>query len=203
VKAPLYPGDAYGRASFESLPALDVEDTEMTSEMRIARLLSAESLSYPDPARPLATSAEAIHAWSNEVLGPWIEVKHKRAAAARAELDRAAVQNHRQRILAGALVGLVYEDVARVLMSVPVPDDLKSEPEIAEMFRDVIASHALPYLTQAERAYVACAKNAVEPKSMNHWTDFCQGRADQLPRLDEAAKAPLGAGSTEVSVVSP
>lgn len=202
VHTPLYPGDAHGSASLESLPALDVEDTAITSEMRIARLLSAESLSFPDPALPLATSAEAIQAWSDEVLSPWIEVKHQRAAAARAELDRAAVQNHRQRIMAGALVGLVYEDVARVLMSVPVPDDLKSEPEIAEMFLDVIASHALPYLTQAQRAYVACAKNAVEPKTMNHWTGFCQGRADHLPRLGETAKQPLGAGTTEVSVVS-
>ncbi len=201
-KAPLYGGDMSGEASIDSLPALDVDDSAMTSEMRIARMLSAESLSFPDPERPTDTSAAAIQAWSDDELKPWVEVKQKRAAAARAELDRAAVQNHRQRIMAGALVGLVYEDVARVLMSVPVPDDLKQEPEIAKMFLDVIASHAGPYLTQSKRAYDACAQNAVAPETMQHWSGFCEGRSKRLPAPEDIAKKKLGAGPTEVTVVS-
>ncbi len=198
---PLYPGDPHGQASLESLPELDVADSEITSEMRMAQLLTAESLSVPDPARPAATSAEAIQLWSDQVLKGWLEEKHKRAEAARLELDRAAVQNHRQRIMAGAMVGLVYEDVARVLMSVPVPEDLKQEPEIAQMFSDVVAHQAFPYLTQSRRAYEACAQNAIDPKTMNHWTGFCQGRADQLPGGKAAPKGGSSTSTTEVTVV--
>lgn len=195
----VFAGDPQGKASLETLPSLDVADSEITSEMRIARLLSAESLTFAPPARPADTSAASIQVWSDGVLKAWLTTKHRRAEAARAELDRAAVQNHRQRIMAGAMVGLIYEDVARVLMSVPVPDDLKEEPEIAQMFLEVIAGHALPYLTQAKRAYEACAQNAVQPATMNHWTAFCQGRADQLPHV---GKAEHGASTTEVTVVS-
>jgi len=199
---PMYGGDAGGKACIESLPSLDVADSEITSEMRVARLLSAESLALADPAPPVSTSAQDVQLWSDSVLKSWVQAKHRRAEAARAELDRAALQNHRQRIMAGALVGLVYEDVARVLMSVPVPDDLRSEPEIAEMFKDVIAAQALPYLTQAKRAYEACAKNAVEPETMGHWTPFCQGRADHLPHVGKGSDQDKTEATTDVTVVS-
>ena len=54
------------------------------------------------------------------------------------------MQNHRQRIVAGALVGLVYEDIARTLLTVPVPAELDSEPEITEAFRELLLKQAEP-----------------------------------------------------------
>ena len=42
-----YAGDAAGRPAIETLPSLDVADTELTQEMRMARLLSAEALELP------------------------------------------------------------------------------------------------------------------------------------------------------------
>ena len=106
---------------------------------------------------------------------------------------------HRQRIIGGAIVGLMYEDVARVLRSIPTPDELLDEPEIREMHRDILRSQARPFLEHARRAYHACARNATEPPGMNHWVRFCRGRHDRLPERDRLeGPAP---GETQVEVI--
>lgn len=182
----MYVGDVEGRACMEVLPSLDVAESELTSEMRMARLLSAESLQLHAPEPPAGRSAAEITSWSEDKLKPWLEQKQKRAQAAQEELDRAAVQNHRQRIVAGALMGLVFEDIARDLLIVPVPQELASEPEIADIFHELMLKQAEPYLQHARLAYNACAGNAQGLRSMSHWEPFCLGRSDSLPNNSEA-----------------
>jgi hypothetical protein len=177
-----FAGDAHGRASIEALPSLDVPDSELSDQMRMARMLSAESLELPPPQVPADRSAANLSAWSDHELKAWVSAKQKRAEAARAELDRAAVENHRQRIVAGALVGLVFEDVARELLVLPIPNELDHEPEIAQIFHELMAKQAEPYLVHARLAYAACAGNAQGLESMSHWSNFCSAREDSLPR---------------------
>jgi hypothetical protein len=186
TKAPTrFAGDARGRACVEALPSLDVADAELSDQMRMARMLSAESLELPVPAVPADHSASSLTRWSDHELKEWVSAKLKRAEAARAELDRAAVENHRQRILAGALVGLVYEDVARSLLVLPIPSELEREPEIAAIFRELMEKQAAPYLFHAHLAYAACAGNAAGLSAMSHWSDFCSAREESLPKAPE------------------
>lgn len=177
-----FAGDARGRASIEVLPSLDVADSELSDQMRMARMLSAESLELPAPAIPEDRSASSLTQWSDHELKSWVSAKLKRAEAARMELDRAANENHRQRILAGALLGLVFEDVGRALMVLPVPRELESEPEIGAIFKELMEKQAAPYLFHARLAYSACAGNAAGLSTMNHWSDFCSAREESLPR---------------------
>jgi hypothetical protein len=179
-----FAGDAHGTPSIEVLPSLDVQDAELTAEMRMARMLSAESLQLSAPAVPANRAAESLTAWSNGELKTWLREKQKRAEAARQELDRAAAQNHRQRILAGALVGLIYEDVARTLLVVPAPAELDSEPEIRAAFQELMLKQAEPYLMHARLAYAACAGNAEGMSSMGHWSGFCSARGSELPQAE-------------------
>jgi hypothetical protein len=181
-----FAGDARGRASIEVLPSLDVSDAELSDQMRMARLLSAESLELPAPAIPEDRSASSLARWSDHELKVWVGAKLKRAEDARVELDRAALENHRQRILAGALVGLVYEDVARTLLVLPIPKELESEPEIGAIFRELMEKQAAPYLFHARLAYAACAGNASAMSTLTHWSDFCSAREESLPRASEA-----------------
>ncbi len=161
----------------------------------MARMLSQESLNLPHPTLPSGRTAEDLQQWSETVLGPWLERKQERAEAARAELDAAAEQNHRQRIMAGALVGLVYEDVAQGLLRVPAPIELRSEPEILAMYQELLRQQAAPYLTHARLGYDACAANARSMSSLGHWSDFCVARSQQLP-----AAPTLAPGESETSV---
>ena len=176
-----YAGDVGGQPSIESLPSLDVGDSELTAEMQTARQLSAEALQLPAPKVPEGRSSQMLTAWSEGEFKSWLEQKQHCADDARAELDRAAMQNHRQRIVAGALVGLVYEDIARTLLAVPVPSELDSEPEVSEAFRELLLKQAEPYLIHARLAYAACAGNAHAMQSMGHWASFCSGRREGLP----------------------
>lgn len=176
-----FAGDAHGHASIEALPSLDVADSELSDQMRMARMLSAESLELPAPAVPDDRSASNLTHWSDHELKSWVGTKLKRAEAARAELDRAAIENHRQRILAGALMGLVYEDVARTLLVLPIPRELESEPEIGAIFKELMEKQAAPYLFHARLAYAACAGNAAGMSTLNHWSDFCSAREEGLP----------------------
>jgi hypothetical protein len=180
-----FEGDARGRACIEALPSLDVADAELTDQMRMARMLSADSLELPAPAVPADHSASSLTRWSDHELKEWVSAKLKRAEAARTELDRAAIENHRQRILAGALVGLVYEDVARALLVLPIPSELEREPEIGAIFKELMEKQAAPYLFHARLAYAACAGNAAGLSTMNHWSDFCSGREEGLPKAPE------------------
>lgn len=178
---PLDPGQVESEPRMECLPDPDIQDEVMTRRMRFAWTLAAESFLVPPPDPPRHRTAQNLTTWSDEVLRPWLERKSHTIEAARRELDEAAEESHRQRIMGGAIVGLMYEDVARILRSIPSPSELESEPEIREIFRDVLRSHARPFLEHARRAYSACAQNAIRPLGMRHWSRFCAGRGDRLP----------------------
>lgn len=182
-----FAGDASGQASIEALPSLDVADSELSDQMRMARMLSAESLELPAPPVPTDKSAASLTSWSDHQLKAWLGAKQQRAEVARIELDRAALENQRQRIVAGALVGLVFEDVARSLLILPIPSELANEPEIATIFHELMVSQAEPYLIHARRAYAACAGNAAGLSTMSHWSGFCSAREEALPETIEAS----------------
>lgn len=176
-----YDGEVTARASMEVLPSPELPRERWTERMRFAYLLAQETFQLDPPIVPTSGNVGELQAWSDGELTRWLERKNAMVEAARAELDGAAEETHRQLIMAGAIVGLMYEDVARVLLSVPMPAELRSEPEIAELYQDIIAFQAAPYVAHARRAYRACALNARRPAGMNHWTDFCAGRRDLLP----------------------
>jgi hypothetical protein len=194
------PGDADALPSMECLPGRGVELDELSESARFAWLLTEQSfeLERPHPAPRGATHAE-LQAWSETELRGWLREKSRLVEAARAELDEVAEEAHRQRVWSGALVGLMYEDVARTLLDVPVPRELLDEPEIATAFRDVVRAEASPYLEHARRAYRACRLNGRNRDgALRTWAEFCADRGDRLP-LAEALES--GESTTEVEVV--
>ncbi len=197
---PLNPGEVRGAPSMEALPDPDIEDGSMTRRMRFGWTLAAESFLIPAPPAPDDESAQNLEHWSAEVLSPWLRRKTHTIEAARHELDQAAEESHRQRIMGGAIVGVMYEDVARVLRSIPPPRELEDEPEILEVYQNVLESQARPFLEHARRAYSACAQNGIRPSSMRHWSRFCAGRERRLPEGEDAAGR-LESGETVVEVI--
>jgi hypothetical protein len=180
----LYAGRVGAAPSLRCLPDPDVVDAELSPRMRTALELADESFAVQAPPPPTSRSALDLTDWAEGPLRDWLGRKTQAIEEARHELDAAAEESHRQRIMGGAVVGLMYEDVARVLRAVPAPEDLEDEPEILEIYQQVLESQARPFLETARRAYHACALNASEPESMRHWSRFCRGREDALPEAD-------------------
>lgn len=197
---PLDPGQTEAPPSMEVLPDPDVEEEAFTRTMRFGWTLAAESFLIAPPEPPQDQHAQNLEAWASEILAPWLERKTHTVEAARRELDEAAEENHRQRIIGGAIVGLMYEDVALVLRSIPPPSELDDEPEILEIYQDVLRGQARPFLEHARRAYSACAQNGVQPRTMRHWSRFCAARGDRLPGGDRSGG--LRSGETVVEVVA-
>ncbi len=178
---PLHPGAIEETPSMECLPTATGVDT-FTHHMNFAWLLTEQSFEVRSPTPPSTLArARDIQAWTEAELQEWLAQKSRLVEAARDELNTAAEESHIQRTLAGALVALMYEDVARVLMRVPTPSDLRQEPEIADAFRDVIDAQARPYLEHARRAYRACALNSRGHQDLRMWGGFCEARREMLP----------------------
>jgi hypothetical protein len=189
-------GCAEGPPTMRCLPEPDVMDSALSEHMRRGLALAEASFSFEPPSPPASRAARDLTDWSSGPLRTWLEQKTSAVTAARRELDLAAEESHRQRILGGAVVGLMYEDVARVLRAVPTPIDLENEPEILDIYRNLVRSQARPFLELARAAYRACSLNADHPESMRHFASFCRERLEQLPEPD----APR-AGQTEVEIV--
>ncbi|HJL02504.1 MAG TPA: hypothetical protein RMH85_07885 [Polyangiaceae bacterium LLY-WYZ-15_(1-7)] len=194
------PGDAFAEPSMEALPSIGQSRESLSETMRFAWQLTEESfeLAAPHPPPRGASHAE-LEQWSDSELERWLHAKNRLVEAARAELNAAAEENRLCRVWAGALVGLMYEDVARVLLDVPMPRELASEPEIADVYREVVAAQAAPYLDHARRAYRACHLNGRRVDRLRPWSRFCADRRDRLPG-DDASLAP-GESETTVEVV--
>lgn len=192
-----FPGSVDAAPAISALPSTDCEPEALSESMRFGWLLADESLGLPQPAMPPSREMHALKQWTSDVLKPWLERKSRTVEAARKELDEAAETSLRERIMAGALVGILYEDVALTLRRVPMPQGLENEPEIAAMYQDVIDFQASPFVEHARRAYYACAQNAINRGPMHHWSAFCSGRVDRLP----ASRMPEEEGTT-VTVVA-
>lgn len=182
----------------EALPGGGSPGDQSTEKMRFAWLLATESFELARPRRPpRGARMQELQMWSDQELQRWLAQKNQLVEAARAELNEAAEENHPQRVLAGALVGLMYEDVARVLLDVPVPAELRREPDIARIYREVVVAQAKPYLDHARRAYRACELNGRGRSRLGDWSRFCEERSARLPETDLAP----GESRTTVEVV--
>lgn len=192
---PTFMGRVDGAPSMSCVPDTDRTTEGYTEHMRRALGLAEASFGEEAPPPPASRSAHDLEQWSNGPLRTWLEAKTHSIEAARQELDAASEEDHRQRILAGAIVGLMYEDIMRVLRSVPAPVDLDSEPEIMEIYQNLVRSQARPFLELARSAYRACSLNADRPEGMRHFSTFCRQRLDGLPEEE------IREGVTRVEVV--
>lgn len=196
----LFPGRTSGAPSLSCLPELE-EAPALGSSARLSRGLALAEASFrvPPPSPPESREASALSAWGEGPLRRWLEAKSDAVQAARAELDAAAEESVDQRILGGAVVGLMYEDLARVLAEVPAPSELDSEPEILELYRDLVESQARPFRELSSAAYRACSLNAAAgSEELRRFASFCRGRRDALVGDEPEA---LSSGATEVEVL--
>lgn len=178
---PPVPGDPEGPPSLQALP--DVDQGMFDVAMRQAWELADEAFVLAAPPPPEeGADLPTIQAYSRGPMQAWVEQKSRRITMARRELDRAAETSRVQRVLAGAVVGMLYEDLARGLLAVPVPAEFaETDPEAAAAYRYVVEAEAQPALEFARRAYGACTANSRDDEELRDWARFCSERRALLP----------------------
>lgn len=194
---PAFDGRTDGPPSMQSLPDPGIDHTSLTAHMQSGWSMAAEAFDVPPPAPPDAHDVATLETWSRGALRQWLEAKTRQVDEARRALDQAAEESHPQRVMGGAIVGLMYEDIVRVLLEIPTPTELLDDPEIADAYQDIVQFQASTYLEQARRAYRACAGNAEQIEDMERWVGFCAGRRRNLPAAREPSTA--GASSSDDS----
>ena len=137
------------------------------------------------PAPQTELRGAALQAWTDGPLAQYVDRKSTSVTTARHELDLAAEESSWQRIVGGAVVGLMYEDAGKALDEIPTPAELSEEPEIAAAFRQIVASQASPYVEQSRAAYRACAENARIHEN-DRFAQFCDARRRALPEPYES-----------------
>jgi hypothetical protein len=182
----LDPGRPDVPPSLEAMPDPGAPEAALPPRMREAWARARLAFAVPAPDMPVDPDVERLGRFIEGTLADWLDRKGRRVDAALAELDLAAEESHRQRVIAGALAGLLHEDIARVLLSLPVPHELDDDPEIARVYAETNEVRARRYVEHARLAYRACARNAAFPSPMVHFRRFCDGREDRLPLAEWA-----------------
>jgi hypothetical protein len=99
------------------------------------------------------------------------------------------------RVLRSAVVGLLQEDTAQALGAIPAPSELDSEPEIAELYRELVRVQSEPFIGAACAEYRACAEVAEEEggSQLERFGEFCRARFERLSPPPSAAPRTLSA----------
>lgn len=175
---PVSYGDPLGAPALESLPELPPRP--LTAHMRASLAESRRLLAWRPPRLPDDFSHASLNAWTEHELDPWLADKMRAIERAEMDLDRAAMETYPQRVIAAALVGLLYEDLARVIENLPPPDELLDEPALLLAYRDVCEAKALPFRMSARRGYRRCAFVAQAGDEYAGFMRFCTERDEVL-----------------------
>jgi hypothetical protein len=176
--APIAFGDPQAPPAIEALPPLPAD--HVSAGMRASLELSERVLAIRPPRLPDDFSSASLTAWCDGELERWLADKMRAIEEAEAELVTAARESYSQRVITAALIGLLYEDVARVIENVPPPDELLDEPAMLLVYRDVYEAKALPFRQSARRGYRRCAFNAQAGDRYAGWSRFCSERDAEL-----------------------
>jgi hypothetical protein len=133
----------------------------------------------PEP--PSDRSYQRLQTWIDQDVVPWVSARRESVDETRFEFGLEHGASTDERIVATAVLGLLQEDTALTLANIPSPAELDSEPEVAQMFRDLVRTQSQPFQSAALSEYHDCATRAYEQgQELRRWALFCHGRFDHL-----------------------
>lgn len=176
-----YAGDPEGPPTLGVLPEMPQQESQAAARQHQALLVAREVLDSRVPAAPSDRSYDALQRWSQGPLAAWIRHRRQEVERARSQFTLGGEPGLRDGIVQHAVMGLLHEDTAAQLVALPEPAELDDEPEVARMYREVVAYQAEPFASSALLEYRTCAQSAYEgPTDLRHWGDFCAGRFERL-----------------------
>lgn len=199
----LSPGRPDGPPKLSALPSLPRGEQAGTERTRQGLLVMREAFDAVLPESPAEASYDNLQHWVDGAVVDWIGRRNAKLEQARFEFGVGREPTPAEHIVALAATGLLQEDTARQLATIPSPAELQGEPMVQEVYRDVIRAQARPFLSSALVRYRECADEAHDgPEALRHWAGFCDGRfqrlkqevdADQRRIVGQAAAGPGGA----------
>jgi hypothetical protein len=132
---------------------------------------------------------QVLKFWIDSQVAPWVAARRDSVDEARFEFGLEHDVSIDERVVANAVLGLLQEDTAVSLTQIPAPTELDNEPEVAEIFRDLVQTQVQPFRNAALTQYRDCAKSAYEEgRDLRRWAVFCQGREGRLEAALQASR---------------
>jgi hypothetical protein len=178
-RAALQAGDPGGPPEFASLPDVPAGDQTPHTEqgLSLARQVFANAL----PEAPADRRYKALQAWIDQTVVAWIAARRDGVDETRFQFAVDEGASATEQVIARGVLGLLEESTALELTHIPSPTELDTEPEIAEIFRDLVTTQAEPFRNSAIAEFRSCAKlAAAEGGEVRAWAHFCSARFHKL-----------------------
>jgi len=194
---PVDPGRPDAEPELGALPTLPAECSGRTQRTHQGIVLAGQVLDAKMPAPPADRSFESLQAWVNGVVSQWVAGRQAAIEDTRSEFRLSDTPSPGEQIVAHAVIGLIYEHTAASLQEIPAPAELAEEPDIEEMFHEVVRAQTHPFLSSALVEFRSCVDIAFDgPEDMRHWANFCQVRFAHLRDVIDAAQHHATGGKT-------
>lgn len=179
--APLSKGQPEAPPTLACLPEVAPGGPADTRRTHQGLLIAKEALDDGLPAPPSDRSYSAMQGWMKSEVAHWIAARAGAVSELKFQLGFDGGASASEQVVGKAAVGLLQEHTALDLQKIPPPAELAAEPEIAEMFQEVVAAQAEPFLGAALIAFRECADAAYEgPDATAHFAEFCDARFRRL-----------------------
>lgn len=159
------------------LPA--VPRAEMSDTLQQVWTLVEQAVEVRPPDPPEEASAEAIEAWAQGPFSAWVAERQEANLRAQALVATLGEDAAEERLVAAALFGYMYEDMASGIRGAPIPEGIASDPELLGIYVDTLHQLLDPVARLAAHAYLICRQLALgfdEDSGWRPWATYCDGR---------------------------
>jgi hypothetical protein len=172
-------GDPAAPPGFAALP--DIAHSQRSSRIEQGLSLARQLLATPLPAPPDDRHYAILQAWIDERVAPWVSARREGVDETRFQFGLQTQHSEPAAVVARGVVGLLEENTALELAQIPSPSELETEPEIAEMFRELVDTQAKPFRHAAVSEYRKCSELGSDGDSdAKRWGEFCRARFRRL-----------------------
>lgn len=131
-----------------------------------------------------------VNAWAQGPFVKWIEQKGKALKAAEEAYGKVReLKAPMWDIAAAARVGVMYRTFVDDFRDAPVPDEIKRDPELMDIYLGSLDEKSQPWVVKATGAFEFCLNLATQVRWFNEFSQQCE---QELNRLDPR-KYPLAA----------
>jgi hypothetical protein len=178
-RAALRAGDPAGPPAFAALPDVPAGDQTPRTEQGLS--LAREVFANVLPQAPSDRRYSTLKAWIDQTVVAWIAARREGVDETRFQFAVDEGASATEQVIARGVLALLQESTALELTHIPSPSELDTEPEIAEIFRDLVTTQAEPFRRAAIADFHQCAKlAAAEGGELRAWAHFCSARFHKL-----------------------
>lgn len=177
-------GDPEAAPEFAALP--DVQPAHQTPSVLRGLSLARHVLQQGLPTPPEDRRFAVLQHWIDQTVAPWVEARRDSVDETKfqfgVETPSTAAATPVGSIAWGVLA-LLEENTASELAGIPSPAELDSEPEIAEIFRELVSTQARPFRSAALVKYRKCYELGTKVgDDVADWAAFCGLRYERVHR---------------------